>query len=526
MAFKVKVNSQISNRGMDSTNITNKDADSSMSNNVSLKKLKGEQMCYIGDSIAHNCDFERLVKETGVYLKTIKAYGSVRDEHHHFPNKNFEYVLRREMIEHKPSILILQSSSVDIHELAKRDDLSLDHKEQEAKNSSYNMLRHALDATKNNKNLKLVVINDRIPCYDGKLKQHLMQLGNDELYCLGNIYKDDKIFIGKHELRCDNNTMHLLYGRYSDAHYDGWHLKGSKGKLSYTISVLTVLREILLKSSLDFHSSTSSLTTDPNTTKLKSQTLKNASVKIQSNSSAIHLDSVSQIKIKCHNNEENGFDKSNEKLQYSNKFVLNNPSLLNTLSEKAIYTNYIIEYPLRQKPNIKFTNKEAKQVITDKYESSLNKKHKQTNNIKVIGHITNIKTEPLFSIPNKKYISIDQIDQTNKNLTDNLTNRNTEQLFSIPKKKPKCNNKVIMDSVQSYSQLNLQNRFEVLYKIDTNTTNKHIINESSSINKNAVNIECNTGKHKKINMLDLTNKSICKEYPEMEYKNKDVIDQS
>ena len=51
--------------------------------------------------------------------------------------------------------------------------------------------------------------------------------------------------------------------------------------------------------------------------------------------------------------------------------------------KKSLYTNYINEYPLILEINIKLKNKEAKPVITNKYESILNKKHKQKITLKI-----------------------------------------------------------------------------------------------------------------------------------------------
>ena len=301
-----------------------------LNNENILKQIKGEKMSYIGDSIAHNCDFDRLARETGVYLHTLKAYGSVRDDHHRFPNKNFETVVQQEIVENHPTILILQASSVDIHELAKRDDLSLDHKVQEAKNSSYNMLRHAFDATKYNQYLKLVVINDRIPCYDGNLKQDLMNIANEELYRLANIYNNDRIFIGKHQLKSDQQSIHSQYGKYSDRYYDGWHLKGPKGKQSYTTSVLTVLSKILLQCK---HFDNSYFDTD--TYELSKCT----SSKIKDKHPTTTVFSLNKVKINCtYNSTKN--DTSYKNLQNSNKkYDSNNSKLLNNQSKKHYLQN-------------------------------------------------------------------------------------------------------------------------------------------------------------------------------------------
>ena len=83
------------------------------SSKVSLS-LCGENVLYIGSSIAHHCNFVTLKRETGALVKTCKAYGSVWDPHMFFPGRNFFQVVEREVALNRPSVVILQSSSVDI----------------------------------------------------------------------------------------------------------------------------------------------------------------------------------------------------------------------------------------------------------------------------------------------------------------------------------------------------------------------------------------------------------------------------
>ena len=76
--------------------------------------LCGEKVLYVGSSIAHHCNFVTLKRETGALVKTCKAYGSVWDPHMFFPGRNFFQVVEREIALNRPSVVILQSSSVDI----------------------------------------------------------------------------------------------------------------------------------------------------------------------------------------------------------------------------------------------------------------------------------------------------------------------------------------------------------------------------------------------------------------------------
>ena len=83
-------------------------------NKMDSLNLCGEKVLYVGSSIAHHCNFVTLKRETGALVKTRKAYGSVWDPHMYFPHANFSYIVEREVAHYRPSVVILQSSSVDI----------------------------------------------------------------------------------------------------------------------------------------------------------------------------------------------------------------------------------------------------------------------------------------------------------------------------------------------------------------------------------------------------------------------------
>ena len=97
--------------------------------------LCGDTVLYVGSSIAHHCDFVTLRRETCALVKTCKAYGSVYDPYMFFPDKNFAHVVEREVALNRPSVVILQSSSVDITVL-KEKRLTWDQMVQAAKKSS------------------------------------------------------------------------------------------------------------------------------------------------------------------------------------------------------------------------------------------------------------------------------------------------------------------------------------------------------------------------------------------------------
>ena len=69
------------------------------SSKVSLS-LCGENVLYIGCSIAHHCNFNTLRSATGAHITTRKAYGTVFDENMFFPHSNLTDVAQKRMNVH------------------------------------------------------------------------------------------------------------------------------------------------------------------------------------------------------------------------------------------------------------------------------------------------------------------------------------------------------------------------------------------------------------------------------------------
>ena len=55
----------------------------------------------------------------------------------------------------------------------------------------------------------------------------------------------DRIHIGKHNLDCTDDQIEVRYRSEQTARYDGVHLYGSQGRISYTNSVLQILKSVL-----------------------------------------------------------------------------------------------------------------------------------------------------------------------------------------------------------------------------------------------------------------------------------------
>ena len=119
---------------------------------------------------------------------------------------------------------------------------------QEVVQSAKNLFSSAVNALKTKPSLKKVVIMKQIPRYDPlsvdplSLKPVLSQLFNSTLTDLWmNCLHKDKIFIGNHNLDCTGAIKESRYRESRTGRYDGVHLIGNSGKISYTKSVLNIL---------------------------------------------------------------------------------------------------------------------------------------------------------------------------------------------------------------------------------------------------------------------------------------------
>ena len=151
------------------------------SSKVSLS-LCGENVLYIGSSIAHHCNFNTLRSATGAHITTRKAYGTVFDENMFFPHSNLTDVVELEVADRKPAVLVLQSSSVDITVL-KEKRLSYNEMAKAAKKSSTDIFTLAVKMSAY-PFLKRIIVSERTPRIDSLRNMHLTEVANDELHSL------------------------------------------------------------------------------------------------------------------------------------------------------------------------------------------------------------------------------------------------------------------------------------------------------------------------------------------------------
>ncbi len=200
---------------------------------------------YVADSIGSHCDFQSIKDATGADIVTKKAYSSVKDNRSLYPETNFQDVVPVQLARGMYNHLVMQAPSVDITNLKKLvNKTSKLYLKQEVSTSSFNMIKTAESALQMHPNLQAVVITERAPRHDNM--QELSQFSNQELHRhLANSLYKDKIKVGLHSLDFEGEERDLVYGSKStNTKPDGYHLRGPKGKQSFTKSLLNIFNKV------------------------------------------------------------------------------------------------------------------------------------------------------------------------------------------------------------------------------------------------------------------------------------------
>ena len=213
--------------------------------------------CLIGDSISANIDHKVVSRALGKELRTARAYSNTNDgaeneakEATKFPDKNFDKVIKDELMKAPTDTLIIQAGSIDITNFKTTNDKLERFREyykQETVVAANNLFSAVTDALNTNPELKKVIIMKQIPRYDTKandssaVKSLLSKLFNTTLdqLLLRSEYQD-KITIGTHRLECEGGIRDSRYR--NNNRYDGIHMVGPSGKKAYTESVLCIMR--------------------------------------------------------------------------------------------------------------------------------------------------------------------------------------------------------------------------------------------------------------------------------------------
>jgi hypothetical protein len=201
-------------------------------------EVRPKRANYIGDSISHHVDTDKLEEATKMEITKFKAYGTQYNTNQRFPEKNFSAVVPQALGKVECNILILQSSSTDLTNLR---DGNKDYMEQEVHRSNVAMLHVCEAALTQHTMLEKVILMERAPRYD---RLHMLNIfANRDLQAEVNRSRlKDKILLGLHTLDCEGTIRQARYGIIGKYLVDGLHLRGAEGRAAYTNSVLHILQ--------------------------------------------------------------------------------------------------------------------------------------------------------------------------------------------------------------------------------------------------------------------------------------------
>ena len=220
--------------------------------------LSKPKVLYIGDSIAHNVDFNTLEKTTNTRIKTAKAYGAVFDNNAKYPQMNMtdvaEEALDKIKNEDEFTELVLSAPTIDITNLdtshIKPDD-NTEALKQSVTVSCHNIFTAAEKALNTHPNLEKVLILEHPPRFDQPdidplgLKPQLARYANlvyNQLW-LASSHKQ-RIKIGTHKLDCSENEFNDRYKDVKTNRFDGLHMYGKDGRSSYTRNLISIFRNV------------------------------------------------------------------------------------------------------------------------------------------------------------------------------------------------------------------------------------------------------------------------------------------
>ena len=210
-----------------------------------------QRLLLVGDSLAHNTNFNKLEVVTNTTIKSAKAYSSVFDNSARFKHQNVTDVAKKELAKAPFKHLVLAAPTVDISNLNTdnvRAKDNVDVYKEKVRKSCRNMMKVAQDALTSHPELMKVTIMNHAPRYDSSdvdpvgLKPILANFANSyflELW-LDSPLKN-KIIIGSHSLECTGDEKVRRYTDERNGRCDGVHMYGRAGKAAYTDSVLNIL---------------------------------------------------------------------------------------------------------------------------------------------------------------------------------------------------------------------------------------------------------------------------------------------
>ena len=260
---KPKVANKSTPSAPEASSLTPKDTMPSKQTNHKKRRTIYQQkpkVLLVGDSLAHNSNFNKLEVVKNTTIKTAKGYSSVWDKNARYKHLNITDVTRNELENGQYDHLVLAAPTVDITNLATINNKpgdDADVMKEKVRASCLNMLNVAEKALADHHTLKKVTLMNHAPRYDTAnkdpmgMKHNLANFANSYLLelWLTSPHKD-RIFIGQHKLDVSADTRMF---RQTDEHsgkYDGVHYYGSAGSMAYTESVLNILISVFNDPSL------------------------------------------------------------------------------------------------------------------------------------------------------------------------------------------------------------------------------------------------------------------------------------
>jgi hypothetical protein len=135
--------------------------------------LAKPKVLYIGDSVAHNAEFNSIEREANIRIRTVKAYSSVFNDQAKWPKKNITDVtpsaLMKTWKEDEYTHLVVAAPTVDISNLdtSKLNPTdNIEYYRQEVVVSCKNIFNVAHEALKNKSNLVKVIVMEHAPRFD------------------------------------------------------------------------------------------------------------------------------------------------------------------------------------------------------------------------------------------------------------------------------------------------------------------------------------------------------------------------
>ena len=209
-----------------------------------------ETMLIVGD-VASDCIHKTSIEvATKMKVKTARAYTCLKRKDNSYDSRSFQTVINDELDKDNYDVLVIQSGTKDISNLPNScSDNDIESLKNEVVQSARNLINCAEEASKNNPNLRKIIVAKQIPRYDSfntnppGLKTSLSYIFNSALVDLAaSSDLKEKLIIGDHTLDCEGAVREARYKNSRTGRYNSVHLFGPSGVKAYTESILKIFK--------------------------------------------------------------------------------------------------------------------------------------------------------------------------------------------------------------------------------------------------------------------------------------------